>query len=458
VANPTGVADLNGVTENDELPDIQVAPPGPRSRALAARLEAVESPAFEARRDARAQTSGAEQTPIVYARGRGSNVFDADGNRYVDLTAGFGALVLGHAPNAATEAARAASDDLVIALGDVYASELKVQACEAIASLFPEPGARVMLGLSGADAVTCALKTGALATKKMGVIAFHGAYHGLSYGPLAACGLAPSFREPFAGQLGEHVTFVPYPAKSDPRGTSVALEESLGAVRAALKSGTVGAVLVEPTLGRGGCVVPPVSFLPALRSLADDAGALLVLDEVWTGMGRTGAMLACDRAGLVPDVICLGKGLGGGVPISACVGRARVMEAWGAHGGGAIHTGTHFGAPPACAAALATIAALRGGLAARAGEVGAAFLAELKTDAEWTVSGEGLMVGVKLANGGEALAVARGLLARGYIVLTGGVSGDTLTLSPPLTIAPNLLSAFARELRAVVASERALRP
>jgi len=430
---------------------VAVGVPGPRSRALAARLEAVESPAFEARRDARAATSGAEQAPIVYARGQGSNVFDADGNRYVDLTAGFGALVLGHAPNAATDAARVAMEELPLALGDVYASELKVRACEAIAALFPERGARVMLGLSGADAVTCALKTAALATKKMGVIAFEGAYHGLSHGPLAACGLAPSFREPFAGQLGVNVTFAPYPSALD----RVSLDASLGAVRAALKTGDIGAVLVEPTLGRGGCVVPPVSFLPALRSLTDEAGALLVLDEIWTGMGRTGAMLACDHAGLVPDVICLGKGLGGGVPISACVGRARVMEAWAAHGGSTIHTGTHFGSPPACAAALATLAALRAGLVDRAAEVGARWIEELEAAGAavrggWKVRGRGLMVGVSLADGAEALAVARALLQRGYIVLTGGLRGETLTLSPPLTIAPELLTAFVAALTETV--------
>jgi 4-aminobutyrate aminotransferase-like enzyme len=427
-----------------ELPDVKTPPPGPQSRALAARLQAVESPAFEARRDARAQQSGAEQSAIVYAGGRGANVFDVDGNRYVDLTAGFGALVLGYAPNAASEAAHAATDVLSLALGDVYPSELKVRACEAIAALFPEPGARVMLGLSGADAVTCALKTAALATKKPGVIAFEGAYHGLSYGPLAACGLNASFREPFAAQLGVPVTFAPYPAQGD----AASLDASLTAVRAALKVGEVGAVLVEPMLGRGGCVVPPASFLPALRSLADEAGALLVLDEVWTGMGRSGAMLACQHAGVVPDLVCLGKGLGGGTPISACIGRRLAMDAWGAHGGAAIHTGTHFGSPPACAAALATIEAVRGGLAQRAAEVGARWIAELSEIAP--VRGRGLMVGVQLRDSTKALAVARALLQRGYIVLTGGARGDVLTLSPPLTVAPELLSAFGRELAAVL--------
>lgn len=408
-------------------------------------MGAVESPAFDARRQARAARSGEDQAPIVYAQGRGANVLDVDGNRYVDLTAGFGALVLGHGPNEATDAARRTADELTLALGDVYASEAKVRACEAIAALFPEPGARVMLGLSGADAVTCALKTALLATGKPRVVAFHGSYHGLSYGPLAALGFAPSFREPFEPHLGVPVSFVAYPE------SEAGLDASLTSVRAELAKGDVGAIVVEPILGRGGCVVPPASFLPALRSLADEAGALLVVDEIWTGMGRTGGMLASDP--VVPDVLCLGKGLGGGVPISACVGRARVMDAWGGHGGSRIHTGTHFGSPPACAAALATIETIRSrDLARRARTVGDAWRAELRTTCgeRVRVHGTGLMVGITLGDAAEALAVSRALLVRGFIVLTGGVAGSTLTLSPPLTIEPGLLSAFAASLAEIV--------
>ena len=162
-------------------------------------------------------------------------------------------------------------------------------------------------------------------------------------------------------------------------------------------------------------------------------------------------MLASEHAGVVADVVCLGKGLGGGVPISACVGRAQVMEAWAAHGGSTIHTGTHFGSPPACAAALATLDAVRGGLATRAGEVGATWSEQLASagaasKVKWTVSGRGLMVGLRFADGARALATARALLERGYIVLTGGVRGDAITLSPPLTVAPQLLSAFVDAL------------
>lgn len=430
------------MSSGQELPSIVTAPPGPRSRELAARIAAVECPAFEERRVARAARSGEDQGAVVYARGTGSNVFDVDDNRFVDLTAGFGALVLGYGPNAATEAAARAMGELTLALGDVYASELKVRATEALAGLFPEPGARVLFGLSGADAVTAALKTAALATKRPRIVSFEGSYHGLSHGPLAALGLTAAFREPFAAQLGTAVTFAPYP------GGATSLDASLSAVQAALAGGDVAAVLVEPLLGRGGCLVPPSAFLVELRALCTRAGALLLLDEVWTGMGRSGALVACADAGVVPDVLCLGKGLGGGVPVSACIGRADVMAAWGGHGGTMIHTGTHFGSPAASAALLATLEVLRReDLPGRARRVGDAFRTELaQAIGSERVRGRGLMIGVQLDSSAHALAVARRMLARGYVVLTGGTKGDALTLSPALTIAPELLSAAARAL------------
>jgi len=414
---------------------------------------AAESPAFEARRGKRAADSGSDQAPIVYARGSGANVIDVDDNRYVDLTAGFGALLLGHRPPAVARALAKQEKALWLALGDVYPSEPKIELSLALAALFPEQGARVMLGLSGADAITAAMKTAVLATGRPRVLAFEGAYHGLSYAPLAACGLHPSFREPFEAQLARGVTFAPYP------GQASELDRSLSAVRAELRRGETGAVLVEPILGRGGCVVPPAGFLAGLRAACDEAGALLIADEIWTGLGRSGAWLASVDAGVTPDVVCLGKGLGGGVAISACVGREEAMRAWDARagGGGAIHTATHFGAPTACAAALATLAELRTGrLPLRANRVGARWTRDLARELQGggvvEVRGRGLMIGVELEGGAaRALAATRALLREGYIVLTGGARGDVLTLTPPLTIDEALLAGFTRAMKRVLA-------
>jgi 4-aminobutyrate aminotransferase/(S)-3-amino-2-methylpropionate transaminase len=394
-------------------------------------------------------------SPIVYASALGANVVDADGNRYVDLAAGFGALLLGHRPPAAARALQAQGDTLWLALGDVFGSDAKLLLCERLVKLYPEPGARVMLGASGADAVTAALKTAALATGKPGIVAFDGGYHGLSHGPLAACGLRPEFREPFAAQLNAHVGFAPYPTDE------ASLAASLASVKRSLSRGDVGCVLVEPVLGRGGCLVPPPAFLPSLRRACDESGALLVADEIWTGLGRSGAWLASVEAGVLPDVVCLGKGLGGGLPVSACLGSERSMAAWGAHGGSAIHTATHFGAPLGCAVALATLEALeQGQLAARAAQVGAQWMNRLRETTRGSgvtrVQGRGLMVGVGVAGGGgRALAVTRRLLERGFLVLTGGAAGDVLTLTPPLDIDASLLEAFAVTLGEVLSASPA---
>jgi 4-aminobutyrate aminotransferase/(S)-3-amino-2-methylpropionate transaminase len=242
------------------------------------------------------------------------------------------------------------------------------------------------------------------------------------------------------------VEFVPYPAHESQ------LESCKAHVGAALDRGGIGCILVEPILGRGGCIVPPAGFLPMLREACDAAGVLLVADEIWTGLGRSGAMLASVDAGVVPDLVCLGKGLGSGLPISACIGRGRAFAAWGAHGGSAIHTATHFGAPIACAAALATLDALASEkLVTRAREVGErwtlALLDQLRERRVAQVRGRGMMIGVEVEGGAaRALAASRALLSRGYLVLTGGTKGDVLTLTPPLNIDEPLLGAFASAL------------
>jgi 4-aminobutyrate aminotransferase/(S)-3-amino-2-methylpropionate transaminase len=189
-----------------------------------------------------------------------------------------------------------------------------------------------------------------------------------------------------------------------------------------------------------------------LREACDAHGVLLVVDEIWTGLGRSGAMLASVEGGVVPDLVCLGKGLGSGLPISACVGRGRVFSAWGAHGGTAIHTATHFGGPLACAAAIATLDAITSEkLVARAREVGdrwaLALSDQLRERRVAQVRGRGLMIGIEVEGGAaRALAASRALLSRGYLVLTGGTKGDVLTLTPPLNIDEPLLGAFASAL------------
>lgn len=407
----------------------------------------MENPAFAERRTLRFG-SAAEAATIVLERGEGATLLDVDGNRYVDLAAGFGAAILGHGPSAAHVAAARQIDTLTQGLGDLYASEKKVRLLEALVALFPSSGARAMLTQSGADAVTAALKTCVLATGRPGVLAFEGAYHGLSYAPLAACGFSPSFREPFAAQLGDHVRFVAYPR------TDADASRTLEAARTHLSSGAIGAVLVEPVLGRGGVVVPPAGFLSALLTLAHEHGALFVADEIWTGIGRSGAMLRIVAEGLTPDLVCLGKGLGASFPISACIGSAEAMSAW-ARGGSVIHTSTHAGAPLGCAAALATLQEVRErDLGGRARSLGARLAGALEAALPQArvrgVRHAGLIVGVELASSAEAVRVSRRLLERGYVTTLGGASAEAIVLTPPLTIDEELLLGVVPVLAEIV--------
>jgi 4-aminobutyrate aminotransferase/(S)-3-amino-2-methylpropionate transaminase len=432
-------------------PDLRVVPPGPRSRETATRLGLVECPAFEERRRGRALASGLDASGIVLARGRGANVWDVDDNRYVDLAAGFGAAILGHGPSPAHDAARAQLDVLVQGLGDLYASDVKVKLLERLAALHPTPGARVMLCQSGADAVTAALKTATLATERSGLVAFEGAYHGLSYAPLAACGLRESFRAPFREQLNPNVAFVPYPRSLGEEGACLAAaREALGRVGA-------GALIIEPILGRGGVHAPSDAFLRELASLTRESGALFVADEIWTGLGRSGAMLKSVAAGVVPDILCVGKGLGAGFPISACIATDAAMRGW-ARGGEVLHTSTHAGAPLGCAAALATLDAVETQrLDARARDLGGRLVAALRdafgSGAE--VRGEGLIVGIDTRDSARGLSVGRRLLESGYVTTSGGRGAEVIVLTPPLTISEDQLFGVVPALAEALAAEAA---
>jgi 4-aminobutyrate aminotransferase / (S)-3-amino-2-methylpropionate transaminase / 5-aminovalerate transaminase len=433
------------------LPSIRVSPPGPQSRAHAARLASVESPAFGARRDARAKVSGEEMGPIVYAEALGSNVTDVDGNRYVDLTAGFGALLLGHRAEPIAAALTAQSHRLWHGLGDVYGSDAKLALLTRLAALYPHSDSRVLLGQSGADAVTAALKTAVLATGKPGVLAFTGSYHGLSYGPLSISAFKDSYRKPFAEQLNPHVQFAPFPLENSPETTGDAV---LARAKEILQSGQIGAVIIEPILGRGGCFPAPPGFLKALGELAREHHAVFIVDEIWTGLARAGETFVSVADGADPDLICVGKGLGGGLPLSACLGRDAVMAAWGETSAEVVHTATFHGSPLACRTGVALLDTLaRDGWNERSRALGETFRTKLRAALPTTVAksvhGRGMFVGVTLAGDGTAFRVMRGLLHEGYLVLTGGASHDTLTLTPPLTIAPPLLDAFVDTLAAL---------
>ena len=413
-------------------PELVVPPPGPSSRTWLTRHAHVAAPMGPA-------PLPGPPSGIVYATGRGSNVTDVDGNRYVDLAGGFGSLLLGHGHPAVQRVLGLQADRLLQALGDLYPADAKVALLERLARLYPKPNAKVLLGQSGSDAVSAALKTAKLATGKPGLVAFTGAYHGLGYGPLAACGLREGYRAPFAGELNPNVRFVAYP------GDAASAEHSLESCRTELQRGDVGAVLIEPVLGRGGVVVAPDGFLGTLQRLTHDAGALLIADEIWTGLGRAGSWLSSLSQDALPDLLCLGKGLGGGLPISALIGSEIAMLAWRREPE-VVHTATFAGAPLAASTAIATLDVLgKEQLPERAAELGERYLDALRSalcrlPAVREVRGRGLMLAVDLGERpGSASELMRGLLGQGYIVTTGGGKREVLVLTPALNIAENVL-------------------
>ncbi len=427
-----------------DLPEIKSRPPGPSSRSWLVRHAHRSAPMGAKPRhepgDLRAPPVG-----IVYASAKGSNVVDVDANRYVDFAAGFGAMLVGHSHPSILRVLDLQSHRLLMALGDVFPADAKVALLERLAALHPDPSARVMLGQSGADAVTAALKTALLFTGKPGVIAFGGAYHGLSHAPLAACGLRASYRTPFTAQLNPHVAFVDYPAQHDD------LDRVLLQARAVLVTGQIGAVLVEPVLGRGGVLVPPPAFLPEIGKLAREFGVLCIADEIWTGLGRSGKMLFSMRSDFTPDLVCLGKGLGGGLPVSALIGRGAVLEAWRREPE-VVHTSTFAGAALSSATALASLDLIsREHLPERSERLGAKLRsmleARLARFSKISVRGVGLMLAIDLGDRpGRATQLASKLLECGYITSTGGGRREVLVLTPPLTLGEALLDGFVDAL------------
>ena len=417
--------------EGSELPSLKVPPPGPESRSWLVKRNHFGAPM--------GPPPNVRPSTIVYASAKGSNVTDVDGNRYVDLAAGFGSLLLGHQHPNILRALRLQSERLLQALGDVYPAEPSIALMARLAALYPGEAARVILAQSGADAVAAALKTAMLFTGKAGVIAFEGAYHGLGYAPLAACGLRSSYREPFTEALNPQIHWLRFP--QDAQG----MESTLTKAARVLKESPIGAILVEPIQGRAGCIEAPEGFFSELRSLAPPQSTLLIADEIWTGLGRTGQMLCLPAQA---DLICLGKGLGGGLPISACIGRAEVMDAW-RRPAEVVHTSTFAGAPLACTTALATLDTLsRNRLTERAARVGREWQENLGQALPKTVQirGRGLMLGLGLGTPKLASRLQHLLLRRGFITSTGGVERDTLILTPPLDIAEELLAAFTTEV------------
>lgn len=401
------------------LPRIRTDIPGPRSRALASRLRQFESPNI---------TYVSDDFPIVWREAKGCLVKDADRNWFLDLSASFGVCTLGHSHPAILRAIRRQASKLIHGMGDVHPPAIRIHAAREIARRVPVSDAKVIFGLSGSDAVEAALKTAAVATARPGVISFTGAYHGLGYGALHVTDRS-DFRSLFESQLGDWSHRAPYPSGDHQ------IDRSLDVVRALLKQHPIGAVIFEPIQGRAGVIAAPAAWIRELRRLCDESDALLIADEVFTGWGRVGAWTTCDCA----DLYCLGKSLAGGLPLSACVAPAAIMDAWPKSHGEAIHTSTFLGHPLACAAALTVINEIdRLHLLDRAKQLGEFLRCELDslaaTDPRVSPSrGQGMMRAISLPTREAAWRLATHALSRGVILLPAG-DGSVLEFTPPLIV------------------------
>ena len=414
----------------DRFERIVTPVPGPRSQALRAKL---------ARYEPHGVTYLSAAYPVCWSSAHGALVIDVDDNRYLDLTAAFGVANVGHTNDAVAAAVGAQAHNLIHAMGDVHPSDVKTQLLERLAHLTPGDLQKTYLTTGGAEAVEFALKTAVLATGKSRFVAYRGAYHGLSLGTLEVIGIA-KFRDPFAGLIGERTTWLDFP------NADANLADALADAAAALDADPdVAAIIVEPIQGRGGVIVPPHGFLTGLRALCDARNVLLIFDEIYTGFGRTGTMFACEREGVVPDLLCIGKALAGGVPLAATVGRPAVMDAWPKNTGEALHTATFAGNPLACAAALATLDEIaRLDLIARVNDGAAAFgrrLERLTSHAQVLAArGIGYLHALEFATAAVANRLVVDALARGVLLLQSGPTGTSITFAPPLVIESDQLA------------------
>ena len=366
---------------------------------------------------------------LTLVRGEGAHVWDADGNRYLDLVAGIAVNALGHAHPAVVEAVTSQ----IATLGhtsNLYVNPVALELAEALLDVAGLAGqAKVLFANSGTEAVEAAVKLARL-TGRGKLVACEGAFHGRTMGALTVTGQQP--KRALFEPLLPGVTHVPF--------------GDVEALRSAVDADTA-AVFLEPVLGEGGVHPAPAGYLQAVRDITSKAGALLVLDEVQTGVGRLGSWFAFQQAGITPDVITLAKGLGGGLPLGACIGVGAAGELLkpGQHG-------TTFGGNPvACAAGLAVLRTIAAdGLCEHAAALGKEITAgveALRHPLVTGVRGTGLLLGIGLA-APVAPAVAAAAQHAGYLV--NNVAPDAIRLAPPLVVGRDDVTGFLAGLPGIL--------
>ncbi len=418
------------------VPQIKTALPGPRAKTLIERDGLVVSPSYT------------RSYPFVMARGQGAAVEDVDGNVFLDCAAGIAVTSTGHShPDVVAAIVDQAQKFLHMSGTDFY-YEPQIQLGEAMNALAPWKGPKKsFFSNSGTEAIEAAIKLARYSTKRNGIIAFLGSFHGRTLGSLSLTSSKAIQRRGFGPMLGGvyHAPFPnPYrrPTGESPEACAAAtidyIEDQV--LVNLISPDEVAAVVVEPIQGEGGYVVPPAEFHQRLRALTEKHGMLLIADEVQSGMGRTGKMFGIEHFGVEPDIVALAKGIASGLPLGVTTARADVMT-WPP----GSHASTFGGNPVCCAAALATVKLIKDSLMANAAAVGAHLMGGLCALQEkhrliGDVRGKGLMIGVELVRDRqtkERAAQERDRLveecfSRGLLVL--GAGRNTLRLSPPLIL------------------------
>jgi 4-aminobutyrate aminotransferase len=421
-------------TNRTKVPQLRTSLPGPKATAIIERDRRVVSPSYT------------REYPLVVAGGAGAAVEDVDGNVFLDCTAGIAVTATGHSHPEVVQAVIAQARQFLHMSGTDFYYEPQVRLGEELSAIAPMPGPhRSFFGNSGTEANEAALKLARYRTKRHQIIAFFGAFHGRSMGSLSVTASKVVQRRGFAPMV-PGVYHAPYPdpyrSTLSPEGCAAEcirfIEQQLFVHL--LPPEEVAAIIVEPIQGEGGYIVPPDVFLQQLRELTTRYGILLIVDEVQSGMGRTGRMFAIEHAGVEPDIVTIGKGIASGLPLGVATARSEIMS-WPP----GTHASTFGGNPVACAAALATIRLLRDGLMRNAAVVGAHLKAGLealmaKHAIVGDVRGRGLMIGIELVRDRqtkerattERNALVQECFRRGLLVL--GAGRNAIRLSPPLVL------------------------
>jgi len=374
-----------------------------------------------------------QRFPVNLVRGKGTRVWDAAGKEYIDCMGGYGVALVGHCNDRVVAAIKKQADTLITAHMSVY-NNMRLKFMEKMSTLTPPGLSKMFFTNSGAESVEGALKFARKYTGKHGIIAMNGAYHGKTFGALSVT-YNEKYRKSFMPLLSG-VKFVPY---SDPNKLEEAIDE------------TTGTVILEPIQGETGIIVPPDDLLPKIREICNKRNLVLVFDEIQSGLGRTGKMWAGQNWNTTPDIMCLAKGIAGGIPMGLIVAKAEIMEATKL----GEHSSTFGGSPLACAAGTATLEALTDDkLVENAAKIGTQFKEGLKRLKEKhkiirEVRGLGMMLGVELRF--EVKDVLFDGIRNGLLMLYSG--RNIIRLLPPLVMDETTISRVVDIMDFVLTSE-----